>query len=227
MSLANAKPWHILPELVSEVFAKLTKDFPEEVPDLVIEFFLPQDLMSREVDQWEKYDEFLEKPLKLGCEHHVVVRSLERLENRTVREYLRKKWGYFRTQVKNQICAQHLICLYTWKVYQRFEVYYQLKIQETTCLGFTFKPEGSILLEFLRAGIPVALWPRISGENTGNADEMHTQIHVLISPDNVCKLPALIYEQRCQAGHDSIHIGNNLTLLWDNPERLPGKYHSQ
>jgi len=87
-------PFDKIPELLDDI---LVKDYYTgasrklgEIPK-TIEFFLPFELISRDVDQWLIKKKFLKS--KVGKEYHVVVRSFERLDetlNPTAWRYTRQ-----------------------------------------------------------------------------------------------------------------------------------------
>lgn len=70
------------------------------------------------------------------------------------------------------------------------------------------------------AGIPLALWIRSEAEGL-ECDEVL---------DNICRcccwyeLPEAIRQKRLKARKEKDHIGNHLSLLWDNPKLVPPKH---
>jgi hypothetical protein len=100
---------------------------------------------------------------------------------------------------------------------------------EHTCLGLTFPPitEGadpdeSLLKLFVLAGIPVMVWCRQKPIATNNADTRN-QLEPYLCPTNLQNLPDVIHRLRqCdEALNSDDHIGNHITLFWDDPTCVP------
>jgi len=220
------RPIKSIPPLLEQILTAFANDFPEEMPDLTIEFFLPRELISCEVDQWVKQDVFLGE-IKLGADHRVVVRSWERATNPTLQGYWLKKWRQFQTLAKIA-SAQNMVRICNRRTHEPRRLYNDLIGSEhTICLGLTFMPtdhpsEGRLLSEILRAGMPIALWPRPCDDVSRYTRGIRAKIRALVSSENLSDLPRLIQAERQQA-IDSTHPGNYLTLLWDDPYRLPLK----
>jgi hypothetical protein len=140
----------------------------------------------------------------------------------------RKRWQQFRDMMD---CRQAMQ-LYPKKLYGVKELLNLLKqAEQVACVGVTFMlsdgpDEQQILSEVLGAGIPVALWPRTSSEAALDADDVPAKIAAIITPENLRNLPNLVKEERLKATQIN-HLGNYLTLLWDDPDRLPPKQHLQ
>lgn len=216
--------WHPLthvPLLVDQVLdqllcARLVRS-PEE--NLIIEFFLPYALLSHDVDQlFVRFDE--EMRIKLGCRYRVVVRSLERACDPRSQGYWHSRWQRFQQQC-NGAGMDKAVYVCESRPYRWMPFYTELTEASPpiTCLGLTFVPvdasQGTSLLRaIIKAGIPVALWPR-SLDST-----LHKTIISLVSPANIATLPAVLRAHRKQADLEENHVGNHLTLLWDDPERL-------
>src|SRR5262249_3106600 len=77
--------------VLAKIIDDLAKRRPRDMADLSIEFFLPRELISCEVDQWVKPHP-LYKQVKIGTEHKVVVRSLDRARNPTLHTHWWEKW---------------------------------------------------------------------------------------------------------------------------------------
>lgn len=154
-----------IPSLIDQALLELAADDPEKLPDLVIEFFLPKELLSCDVDQWVKADELLGE-VKLGDDYRLVVRSLERARNPNLQGYLMKKWQLLKAHIGSDDLT-NIMLLCNQKACRPRQFYNELAgCNDAVCLGFTFMPldhpvNGNFLSEMLRAGIPVALWPRL------------------------------------------------------------------
>jgi hypothetical protein len=105
-------------------------------------------------------------------------------------------------------------------------LYSTLRPTSIVCLALTFAPlenligTGSILNAILGTGIPIALWPR---EHIKEPQKISNLFASILSQETLSALPRLVWEQRLEAGRskDKDHPGHHLTLLWDDPNRLP------
>ena len=78
----------------------------------------------------------------------------------------------------------------------------------------------SVMEAFYYAGIPVALWMRPEAENIDCAEELQNICNACNSLSN---LPGTIKAKRSEAWKQDIdrHIGNHLSLLWEDPDIVP------
>ncbi len=216
-------------QLLGEALTNLAYDYPDDVSNVMIEFFLPRQLLSCDVDQWIKQNEL---GIKWGEDHPVVVRSLERAKEPKEQGHWRKKWRRF-SELARVANHQRMIHVCHKKKYAPKELYRDLMLSdEKVCLTLTFTPtdypdDERLLYEILFAGIPVALWPRSIEGVLGSSDKIRIEIENIILDKDLLELPRLIQEQRLLAIDNSTHLGNYLTLLWDDPNRLPLKYNRQ
>lgn len=81
---------------------------------------------------------------------------------------------------------------------------------------------GSVMEAFYYAGIPIAFWMRSGAENLGQGTLQE------IYQNCTCwsQLPGAVREKRSEAWEeeDETHIGNHLSLLWDDPNLVPPKH---
>ena len=78
----------------------------------------------------------------------------------------------------------------------------------------------SVMEAFYYAGIPVALWMRPEAENIDCAEELQ---NICNACNSWSDLPKVIKQKRSEAWEQDIdiHIGNHLSLLWDDPNIVP------
>lgn len=86
------------------------------------------------------------------------------------------------------------------------------------------------VLDVLRdAGIPIAIWLR--GSDLGQAAPVDWPQRVLAlmkgEPLSELRHAIQVVRRSKEAREDEKHIGNALTLLWDEPDRPPLKYAEQ
>lgn len=223
-------PWHIedrpyifeeIPKILSNVLVE-----HHEVPE-TIEFLLPKKLVSREFDQWT-LDAGVEIPVKYGETYQVIVRMRDRLKkelNPVIHKRWQIKWAQF--QQFSQTDKEEVIF---WIDEQDKYTTKQLLLclespKNTTSVVMAFDPVNTptnkdILPCLLQTGIPVALWLR---QNCQQSQDVKEHIQAIVSCQNLRCLPEIIYQKR-QEAIDEMEVGNHLTLLWDDPERIPPKY---
>lgn len=220
------RPLHDVQAIIAQVLMDKAGLFVEDITDLALEFFLPLPLISCDVDQWVKQDFFMNE-VKLGEDHLVMIRSWEQIRNPSLQAGWRKRWAQF----SQTIDPQDIVHYCPKKPYGAKELLNELKAAEKiACLGITFllaDNEQAVLRQMLGAGIPVALWPRGGGSVAPEVlEKIHTKIEAIISSDSLLNLPKAVKQERLKAFAET-DLGNHLTLLWDDPERIPPKQHLQ
>ena len=229
----TSRSFESIPSLIVQVLSSIASKIPHKLPELMIEFFLPRELLSHDIDQWNMEDEFIDE-LTLGSEHRVIVRSQERVSNPRLQGHWRKKWKEFQGRIQSDCFHGSIEIICQEKHYAKGELYKQLvNCACTSCLGFLFMLKDTSsderpLTEMLRAGIPVALWPRPCDGSSEYLSDIREKIKRLLLDSNPSELPERVKSERLDAiDCDEPHIGHYLTLLWDDPDRLPMKYDPQ
>ncbi|MFD5626421.1 hypothetical protein [Streptomyces sp. NPDC127072] len=202
----------------------------DEVERPLVEFLLPWSLLGQPVDRWlTDGAESL-----VGHRYPVVVRSLDRLENRAWRTAWEQRWRLLHSG-NAQSRLGHDMRWLTLDENAHFrptgdvlfvrglggEVRAWLdKRPESTGLGlaFAYDPghERSLasLKEALREGVPFVVWRRDGGDPQELAEQLAAKVEVslLDLPDEIRRW------RRAALDHDMADLRNHLTLLWDNPE---------
>lgn len=203
-----------IPELLKIFLAQIARYSSSK---LTIEIFLPLDLMNQSVDSWEIDDE-LGVPVTLGSQYKIVVRSYERI----LPTYLYK--GFWEEKWK---IAQQLTDIEVGKTLipgdcnNLKRLFVELNKPDIIGLKLTTAPvqtgKGSVFALILKTAIPLAIWLR--QDLAKNCDEkidglLQCGIHQL--PENVKmkRLDAVLEPP-------DTHIGHHLSLLWEDPYRLP------
>ncbi len=188
---------------------------------LVVEFFLPSNLMLTDVDQWKMLVSGIEL-ITLGTKYPVRLRSLERLNL----DYL--DFNY------NQWCDrwdQVSAVLEDESVFVDFEHVSEMEnfngqllknsLMNKIGLKVTCSPLKSKIQELFRAiliaATPIAIWTR---QDLVNCDCL-SAIDEFLSGKLLCDLCESVRELREEAdAHTEEHFGSHLSILWEDPYRL-------
>ncbi|MBR8836633.1 MAG: hypothetical protein DSM106950_22105 [Stigonema ocellatum SAG 48.90 = DSM 106950] len=185
---------------------------------LTIEIFLPLDLINEAVDIWEIENEF-EVPLKLAHQYKVVVRSTERLLPTYSRYqgFWQQKWMTLQKIIKEPVISSFVL----WDDDDLKRLLFELNKENTIGIKLQKIPKqtgkGSVFAVILSTATPVALWLRCHPPS-----ECNQQVNELLK---CCieQLTKTVAEKRREAlkKPEDIHIGHHLSLLWEDPYRLP------
>ena len=188
---------------------------------LIIEFFLPTDLMGIEIDRW-KINDPVDDDITLGIKYPIRLRSLERLDLRYLDSYLSQwyeSWhkvrklledkpnqDYFETLAEIENCD--------WKSLRR-------NLSKKIGLKVTCRHPESMrehLFKAIRgATTPIAIWIRT---DIPNLDQV-TAIDEILTSQPLCYLCESVRQVREKAdAQTGEHLGHHLALLWENPYRL-------
>lgn len=191
----------------------------------MVEFILPHRLLAADVDTWLITHG---SPFggRLGVYYPVVVRSLDRL--RTTSLPLRKQWQA-KWRWLQEHSGLHPESAVRWlgdedgRDPQR--LYRELAGEQPVAVAWHGPPPpehqavDSVLGAAVWAGTPVALWCR---EHHGEGG--HLQLTDMLTKGQLPGLPDNALRARKEADAPSAledHCGNHLSLLWDDPSRLP------
>ncbi|MEC4815122.1 MAG: hypothetical protein SAK29_17875, partial [Scytonema sp. PMC 1069.18] len=192
------------------------------VVNLTIEIFLPLELLNYAVDCWELEDDLdMGFPSVIGHDYKVVVRSCERLTEtyERYRGFWTQKWQTLNRFAHSSASSASAFMSIDDETVK--DLFPRLKCSEIFGLRARRAPEkigkGSIFAAILATAIPVALWLR------QNLPDLDCQAEIEQILDGcILKLPESIKKTRCQVtSNTDAHIGHHLSLLWEDPYRLP------
>lgn len=205
-------------------------------PELCIEFFLSRRQIIEPVDQWETQRD-IGGPIKIGARHQVLVRSHERSRIGDPLLGLRKRWDFVKKHchclnVNESLQMGSDSITACWIRLNEVESHRVEGLLQDACQlvcvlmeeepgpGNTGDPDD-VLNSLLEAGIPIILWPRNS--HCTNIDELRAELTHLVGEGRLDKLPDRIWKLRKYSSRKpgEYSLGNNVTLVWDNPNRLP------
>ncbi len=188
---------------------------------LIVEVFLPSDLIGVEVDRWKISDPIIEE-ISLGIKYPIRLRSLERLDLEYLDSYLSewyKYWDKVKTVLHNepvQDFFEHLEEMesFNWKLLRN-------SLKEKIGLKLTCAPPKAKTKDLFRAILtattPIAIWTRYDIPNFDHV----SAIDEILTFKPLCHLCESVRETREQAdAQTEEHLGFHLALLWENPYRL-------
>ncbi len=207
------------PENLAGVLDELTAEVAEVRAqtggELVIELFLPVELMRDAVDQWQIGPKAKQPAVAVGAEHQVLLRSWNRTYQRDLaawRADWKRRWNLHRNAVEAS------------KV-EDIDASFRARAPSVSQFALTFAPQPADYAEqgkiftLLSIGTPVGLWPRCEIQaHAGDVADFLERLTKVPLPD---WRNELLEVRRTAARLGGDHFGCHLTLLWDDPERLP------
>lgn len=219
-------PLSKVPAWITRLLTEHPQVVNRSTPTLRIEFVLPRRLLGHPVDQWRITIDGLER--RLGIEHPVVVRSLDRMRRAALHHNWRRKWAWLKENPDSP--GAHWIGVPGSTGGE--QLYNTLLLEESSvCLVMAFTPSASWpsvadeLWIALQAGIPVIAWCRDVREPEGFAEEFRKLLTHggLRLPESVLPLRRQAVQAHMAEVADA-HLGCNLTLVFDDADRVPEPY---
>lgn len=221
----------LMRQLIFDCQNKLLKEVGRplaEASKLIIELFLPVNLLGSEIDQWTVQLGKWAAATPLERHYLVLVRSYERVYDEEVRAFSwglwQDKWNRLRTSP--QMLTQAHVYLarepsdYTKSFFER------LAQVNLFFLGLTLIPPPGAGLKatdifgpIVQAGTPAAIWLRRCDADMA---AVRAELEDLIYQNDLDSIPRLIYERRRERwDDDAASVWKSVSLLWDDPDRLP------
>lgn len=199
---------------------------------LPIEFVLPQELLLYPLEAWTIRRSKRSLPTTIAHMHPVFVRSLDRLHPDdlvAIKPHWESRWQRrtiidlkmlnhpqtaHDTLVRIDACGQSMPSIAAALANMK-----RVMVLQTAHLNDDDR--FAILGSVIDQGYPIALIVR--GSSADPAQTATVLCTVLATESSFDNLPSLVMAQRQAAGEadDAQHYGHHLTLLWDNPERIP------
>jgi vWA-MoxR associated protein C-terminal domain/Effector-associated domain 10 len=188
---------------------------------LIIEIFLPSDLIGTEVDRWKIYDPIVEK-ITLGIKYPIRLRSLERLDLDYLDSYLSdwyKYWDKVKTVLHNEPIQELFAHLQEMETFNWKSLRGSLKEKiglKVTCAPPKAKTK-ELFKAILTATTPIAIWTRYDIPNFDHV----SAIDEILTFKPLCHLCESVRQTREKAdAQTEEHLGFHLALLWEDPYRL-------
>jgi hypothetical protein len=211
-----------LPALLKELLFSNQTVVNRYNPELILEFVIPRALLQFPFDQFRITVDGLER--RIGIDHPVVVRSLDRMRHQALHHNWRRKWEWLQANP-----AAAAVC---WVSHPRqFDqelLYVKLCESSSAVLAMAFPPWGKAscpvdeLSVALQAGTPIIAWCRQGRDPARFAAETRALLasDVLFLPRRVLDLR----REAVSAGPADDHLGLHLALLFDDADRIPEPY---
>jgi len=196
-----------LPEQIKQAREKVSQVLIQNPNSLTLEFFLPIDLLLNHNIEGECLPK---SKCPISFDYCVLVRPLERLHNRDA--FLR--WcQIWKKGEKLQQSFEHCT-----KWLTKVDPKWGKDLGKVFSLNF--KPDSDFLGELIEFGTPIVMWIRDEV-----AKEWHFKLYQEWSCCRLADIPKTLYEERRSIfwDHDKKHTGH-LSLLWDDPTRIPPRF---
>ncbi|WP_433327915.1 trypsin-like peptidase domain-containing protein [Spirillospora sp. CA-294931] len=189
--------------------------------DWMIEFAVPEGWLSRPFEEWY-VDPVRRIPMRM---YPVVVRDVERLRPDSIRRDLAyRRWRLLAARGRSEPQPVGCDAPRSGRAFQTW-----LEANSDFCvLVYGARPVKGWLTASLNTGVPVMLWPRSKCGDTHHGDcaghQTSRDLAAAVAAHRAEDLPGLAMALRrkaLQAEAGEHHCGRDLTLLWDDPSRLP------
>jgi hypothetical protein len=199
-------------EAIESLFGKFISDSHERTSnELIIEFLVCNDLLLDNFDCWKYEVASTEEPkttIPLNTYYLVHVRSLLRTTsppNLPIMNKWRTRWE----RLQQARLEEHPT--------DDYEKYFRKPEAIWSNLCSSDKDSLKRWLDKIVAyGVPVAIWSREYAE----AENHRQEINELVIGSSCAELSQLIQERRSYSHHDNDTLENNLSLLWEDPNRI-------
>ncbi len=219
--------------ILSDIIKKLAGSGQVAKERIRIEFFLPDNLLGEDVASWEIKTGKTRHPL--GESYSVVTRIAARLTD----SELRKDWSDWIRKWQRYQEDPHLKWVASPKctsdVKRLFRVLEErdpsrsihgVRFEDPHC-DVNEPTDSDPRCKCIDAGIPVMVWLRGDAANSTSIKEALTILFENVSADDLKDLPKWALAERRQVFDEPSAPANKLTLIWDDPARIPSGLQSQ
>ena len=205
------------------------------IPMLVIEVFLPIDLLNASLELLASAPD---DPQPIGKRYRFVLRSEERLSTHAKRIIFEKAWNEkYKPQLEKLESEKDVPCcveflhepyIKRWDSLPALEVY--LERHPKAILKMTSRQDVKFFDAVIRSGVPCIFWTRCDQPLT-NYDDWNTVLDKFLTLNSL-KNRSIFLEMIRKEREDAyaagakakLHLGHHLALLFDDPNRFPKEY---
>lgn len=194
---------------------------------LTVEAFLPLGLLDCDIDQWKI--KAGKQPRPVGTRYQLVVRSWDRLYDPdywTTWDIWTRKWIARPRPPLRATEERHVLVASCDEDYSD-KLVFRLEQRGTVFMPLSAMPPSrraggatEVFWPMLDSGTPIALWLRREDDDLAATRE---ELCRLVCGEDLNALPRLVHERRLEAQTGEIprRLWDAVTLLWDDPEKLP------
>ncbi|MCP4701397.1 MAG: hypothetical protein GY862_31760 [Gammaproteobacteria bacterium] len=210
----NDRDLEEMPALLHELLRRIDEELSKAGNLLTVEFCLPVGLLCYPVEHWDIFGE----DTPIGFQYKVVVRSQERIRGEIRNAPWRQHWNA--ELLEKEETKQHIVWL---DKPDSQAAAFCLRHPKVICAALAFQPEANkdhgqnILLSAIKHGVPIILWSRQAD------DPVKADMKNLLDDAALAQLPESLQRKRQDAwGKKTEHTSDcHLSLLWDDPNRIP------
>lgn len=216
---------------VAHLTESLEADWAAHQPTISVEFVLPEELLNLAVDQWE-WETDPRMPEPIGCHFPVVIRSLDRMTHPQWHRPWYQRWERLQEQLTSDGAIAPTSGYWSksgdagsiraiMSAFEREPTLVAL-VPSTPPQARTYGAEE--VAAGFRKGVPVMVWHRTNCRSAEFVTAVRDMLHGH-DPHDVLERVRLLRLSGFVAGTDGRHVGNSLTVLWDDPARrvTPGR----
>ncbi|ADI03784.1 hypothetical protein SBI_00663 [Streptomyces bingchenggensis BCW-1] len=215
-----------IPVAVAELLTRMAELWQSRAEDVVLEFFLPTELLNEPVEWWNRNPQLGYANPILSKYHEIFIHSLERVQRRELHHAWRMRWARWRSRpeqadvhwcdAEGRSTDEHLALLDA-RIGRRDEVVAMV-------LSEPPRPRSGLGLRELRLGLDLGVPVLIHHRADSLSEAFRSVVREGLAEDGLSKLPerARQWKSDCAAGG----IGSqddpvrDLSVIWDNPELL-------
>jgi vWA-MoxR associated protein C-terminal domain/vWA-MoxR associated protein middle region (VMAP-M) 1 len=207
-----------IPDLI-QIWLKRSVEQIGESKDLTVHIFLPTEKLNTAIEQWKV--NLKGESVWLGVEcHQAVIRCDDRLLKLRQEEKYIDRWKarWQKVQTDDSCDCVDLLASGDCESEEIWRSLY-VKLNRAEVIGcyFTAPPHDDMVDRLINLASPVLLWRRHPLPHCFNEWQRLLQQRISGLPNAVTRVREEAWGSKVQ----TMHLGSHLTLLWDDPDRLP------
>lgn len=215
-----------IPVAVAELLTRMAELWQSRAEEVVLEFFLPTELLNEPVEWWNRNPQLGYSNPILSKYHEIFIHSLERVQRRELHHAWRMRWARWKSRpeqadvhwcdTEGRSTDEHLALLDA-RIGRRDEVVAMV-------LSEPPRPRSGLGLRELRVGLDLGVPVLIHHREDSASEAFRSVVREGLAEDGLAKLPerARQWKSDCAAGGNGSQEDpvRDLSVIWDNPELL-------
>lgn len=215
-----------VPVAVAELLTRMAELWQSRSEEVVLEFFLPTELLNEPVEWWNRNPQLGYANPILSKYHEIFIHSLERVQRRELHHAWRMRWARWKSRpgqadvhwcdAEGRSSDEHLALLDA-QIGRRDEVVAMV-------LSEPPRPRSGVGLRELRLGLDLGVPVLIHHREDSASETFRSVVREGLAEDGLSKLPERTrqWKSDCAAGgigsrEDPVR---DLSVIWDDPELL-------